>query len=282
MTQGRFELKYVVDSETKERFLDAIRPEVRPDPHGQNAVYRVSSLYFDTPDYQAVYEKLDGESNRKKYRLRYYDVFTSNGLIKVSSTFMEIKHRIQNTVYKQRAKLSDIGAEKILSNAKELINLSNHACEPSTCPQLTQDIEAAASTKKLQAAKTITYIREAWQGAHDPRLRVTFDSKCQSYAPSCFGSVEDNAGEAILDENLVILEIKFDHSIPCWIRDILQTQHLHLQRFSKYAAGVLSDADLKIQNRWSEIPRSAPEQTMPVVAPVPTLQPGTIATPVGN
>ena len=35
--------------------------------------YRVSSLYFDTPNDKALRQKLDGVSEREKFRIRYYN-----------------------------------------------------------------------------------------------------------------------------------------------------------------------------------------------------------------
>jgi len=36
---------------------------------------------------------------------------------------------------------------------------------------------------------------------------------------------------------MVVMEIKFDHAIPRWMRDIAVAQGPRLQRFSKYVAG---------------------------------------------
>ena len=57
MKNGRYELKFpLIDMASKERFLEALRPSLKEDPHGDKALYRVSSQYFDTPDYQAYWE----------------------------------------------------------------------------------------------------------------------------------------------------------------------------------------------------------------------------------
>ena len=48
------------------------------DPYaGADGVYRVTSLYFDTPYDAALREKLDGVDRREKFRLRYYGTDTS-------------------------------------------------------------------------------------------------------------------------------------------------------------------------------------------------------------
>src|SRR5699024_9409389 len=38
-----------------------------------DGTYRVSSLYFDTPNDKALRQKIDGVSEREKFRLRYYN-----------------------------------------------------------------------------------------------------------------------------------------------------------------------------------------------------------------
>ena len=44
---------------------------------GADGTYRITSLYFDTPDDGALREKLDGIGKREKFRLRYYGTFLS-------------------------------------------------------------------------------------------------------------------------------------------------------------------------------------------------------------
>lgn len=252
--QGRFELKFIVDGETKQRFLDAVQENVSADPHGENAIYRVSSLYFDTPDFRAVWEKLDGESIRRKFRLRYYSIDDDQvDSVQVSNAFMEIKHRINNTVYKQRVQLSNDGATTILSDGKELARLGSHVLDENTDEFLVNEIQRTASLQKLQSATVITYLREAWLGNIESRLRLTFDTLCQAYSPSRFAEVKYNQGAQLLDPNLAVMEVKFDQAIPCWIRDVLMKQQMRLQRFSKYASGVLQDEDLRFHSQLANM-----------------------------
>ena len=236
MNEGRYELKFVVDAKQRADFLDACRSGLKADPHGEDAVYRVSSVYFDTSDFAAFWEKMDGEAVRSKYRLRFYSLAEN---ATVDAAFMEIKHRIHNTVYKQRLRLTNEGAMEILEDASALSRIDRliaWSAKPPDAAAISQ-IHAAASTG-LEPKATITYLREAWMGRYDDRLRVTFDSAGQAYLPGEFAQVAENSGESFLDAEKTILEVKFNQSIPRWIRDILDQQNLVLQRFSKYAEGV--------------------------------------------
>ena len=238
MLTGRYELKFPITVQQKHRFLEAARDRLQPDPHGTNAVYRVSSQYFDTSDFAAYWEKVDGEAIRKKYRLRYYSV-EAGRQAHVGAAFMEIKHRINNTVYKERVRLSDDGAEKILSDSKQLVHLADHVVGEDRAKQSTIDsVVRAASVPGFAAANVITYLREAWMGQEDDqRLRLTFDTRCQAYSPSQYLDVNSEAGSSVLPGNMFIMEIKFNHAIPCWIREIVASHGVTLQRFSKYAVG---------------------------------------------
>ncbi len=43
------------------------------DPHARNGCYRIRSLYFDDRSNSALWEKLDGVNERRKFRIRYYN-----------------------------------------------------------------------------------------------------------------------------------------------------------------------------------------------------------------
>lgn len=240
MLAQRYELKFPIQLDQKVRFLARARHALEEDPHGENATYRVSSVYFDTPDFTSYWEKLDGEAVRRKFRLRYYSIDHSNGQPHVKAAFMEIKHRINNTVFKERVRLSDEGAEAILSSGgEELVSLDAHVLPGEERKQATINaIERAASRPGFRSVHVITYLREAWMGTRDERLRLTFDSCCRVGRPTAYLDVGTGPSKPILPENMYIMELKFNHAVPRWIRDIAVHERIMLDRFSKYAAGV--------------------------------------------
>ncbi len=266
-TTGRYELKYVITPSQRNSFLSATRDALQSDPHGTNAVYRVSSVYYDTHDFGAYWEKVDGESIRRKYRLRFYaaaphrghDVSVGRSIRGdhcVGPAFMEIKHRIQNTVYKQRVRLTAEGAMSILNDASQLVCLHRH-CDWSTNVDRSAvtEVEQVALRSRLEAKTLITYIREAWQGVADDRLRLTFDSLGQAVSPDAFRLTEHSRSHDFMPPNQLVMEVKFDSAIPRWIRDVLIDQGLTLQRFSKYAAGVAKPAAQYVRQMVANISR---------------------------
>lgn len=238
MLARRYELKFPLDHERKAALLERGLHALVPDAHGVEAVYRVSSVYFDTRDYACYREKLDGERVRRKFRLRYYTV-DADGTPPVRDAFFEIKHRINNTVYKERVRLTDAGASAILADAGELADLPRHLAAGQEDRHATVEaIRRAAARPDFGAAEVITYVREAWEGLVDRRLRVTFDSSCRALPAGDFLRVGEGRGAALLEPTRSIAEIKFDHAVPRWIRDIVFEMDLKVRRFSKYARGL--------------------------------------------
>jgi SPX domain protein involved in polyphosphate accumulation len=238
MLSKRYELKFLITGEQKDRFLKAARPGLEADPHGRDAVYGISSLYFDTPCLQAYWEKLDGVAIRRKYRLRRYAAL--NGATPAwGAAFMEIKHRRNNTVTKERVSIGESGLETILETPTELARLDRYARRNGLASQSTvAAIMLAASRPGFRPASVVSYRREAWLGRVDHRLRVTFDACCRASRPETRYSADIRAGQAILPANLFVMEIKFDHAIPTWIREITVAHQVRLQRFSKYASSI--------------------------------------------
>lgn len=70
----RNEIKHEISAADKAAICASMRAVARPDPHaGPDGRYLIRSLYFDTPADKALREKLDGVSEREKFRIRFYN-----------------------------------------------------------------------------------------------------------------------------------------------------------------------------------------------------------------
>ena len=71
---NRYELKYIL---TYKEYVDAVKflkGFLRRDRHsGEEGVYRISSLYYDSLDLSCYRNKIDGIKYRRKLRLRVYE-----------------------------------------------------------------------------------------------------------------------------------------------------------------------------------------------------------------
>ena len=65
-----YEVKFRLTAQEADAAETWARKRLTPDPHGDNGVYRTTSLYLDTP-FLDIYHKTPGY-RRSKYRLRRY------------------------------------------------------------------------------------------------------------------------------------------------------------------------------------------------------------------
>lgn len=68
--EASYEAKFLVRSASATELLAWAQQALTPDPHGEGGVYRVTTLYLDTPD-RAVLERRKPHDSRK-YRVRRY------------------------------------------------------------------------------------------------------------------------------------------------------------------------------------------------------------------
>lgn len=70
----RTEQKYQLNQVEMLKMSGMLSQVLHTDAHSKADGYLVRSLYFDTPDNTDFYDKVDGYENRRKIRLRVYDV----------------------------------------------------------------------------------------------------------------------------------------------------------------------------------------------------------------
>src|ERR1043166_10080018 len=95
MQTQRFELKYLVPEEIALGARDFVRCYLDCDEYGAslpNLSYPVHSLYLDSDDLKLYRATINGDKNRFKLRLRYYDERPD------SPIFFEIKRRTNSTI----------------------------------------------------------------------------------------------------------------------------------------------------------------------------------------
>src|SRR5688572_33040428 len=112
LQQQRFELKYVIPDQVALAVRDFVRSYLELDEFGAtlpNLSYPVHSLYLDSEDLFTYRATINGDKNRYKLRLRYYNEKPE------SPVFFEIKRRTNNTIAKQRGGVRRSSVAAILS-----------------------------------------------------------------------------------------------------------------------------------------------------------------------
>jgi len=234
----RFELKFLIPVGVKEQLLNQIKFALLPDSHGDDrGGYLISSLYYDTRDLEAYWEKLDGVLQRQKFRLRYYGG-SEGGL---GAAFFEIKHRYNSCVSKERLRLPSELAEGLLSHEAELEALGGAVEQPTLAQSaMLSRLLRFHHRRQLVPALIVAYRREAWVGKDDPSLRVTFDHLITCHPSDDYLSPGTRVGVPTLDPRRLVLEIKFDQSLPRWLQQRLVLEELRPIRYSKYVESALA------------------------------------------
>ena len=212
----RYEEKYLV-SRTQAAVLQSLLDGVlQRDRYSAAGPYYIRSLYFDTPQDGDYKDKLLGVSERKKLRLRLYD-------LQAPRVKLEIKAKRAKTSHKQSAVLD-----------REIARSLIHG-DPT--PLLAEGPAARAAYALYQGehrtpAALIDYERIAWVFPIG-RGRITLDSHVRaSKSDSFFADRVPMVG--VLDP-MTVLEIKYDQPLPPWLGRMLSSVPGTPLSISKYA-----------------------------------------------
>jgi SPX domain protein involved in polyphosphate accumulation len=236
---NRFELKYVISAETRDRLLQDMRSNMSPDREGDDAgVYRVTSLYYDTYDLSCYRAKIDGLNFRRKLRVRRYGSMQGeNPLVMV-----EIKQRINRTTQKRRVALSLAEAYALCEGHLE------RTFEDPLDKAVADEVTYLVLTLQLTPKCVISYRRTALTGSKfEPGLRVTFDENLQ-VCDARNGISPGASQHRFIGADRAILEVKTNDVVPIWLSRLLAAHSCQVVRFSKYCAGI---ANLRKGDRWT-------------------------------
>ncbi|MCC5789688.1 MAG: polyphosphate polymerase domain-containing protein [Opitutales bacterium] len=231
----RFELKYILDEQTAKGIRDFIFPYLTPDPFGANRAnfsYPVHSLYFDSPDLKLHQSTINGERNRYKLRIRFYEEEDD------APVYGEIKRRENNVIYKERCRIKRTAVRKIIAYQKpdrdELVNPE---------PEQERSLENFChlfNGLRAQAITHVSYLREAWYGDQGNRIRLTLDRKVMT-RPEPAGRLnpKPQGGVPVFGPN-VVLELKFTGRFPQWMQEMVRVFQLRQTSAAKYVDGLIT------------------------------------------
>jgi hypothetical protein len=231
MLACRFEMKYLIDEIKAAGIVRYIRPFLPPDRYSKlqrNGMYPIVSLYIDSPDMQLCRESLTGQKNRFKLRIRSYTDEPEY------PRFFEIKRRINQVIFKSRARVTD---------ADVSILLAGGSLPPqgySTDEQALNQFRFYMNSIRAGPLVLIRYMRQAFEGAGEGRVRVTFDREL------CYKVTEEPyvrlSGSGWQHHNFTmgytILEIKFTGRYPPWLSRLVEDFELEVMPVSKFATSI--------------------------------------------
>lgn len=215
----RHEIKHSIN--TVEDYLLAMRLR-KLFSHDKNAgsrgIYRVSSLYFDTPEDKALRQKIDGVNRREKFRLRYYNQ-------NLSYLMLEKKIKVNGLCAKRSVALTIDQTKRILEGD---IGFMLESKNP-----LLVELYSKMRGQLLRPKTVVCYEREAF--VYQPgNVRITIDRNLRSGLYST-DFLNTDLNYTNVSDALAVLEVKFDEFLPDIVKMAVQVPDCRANAFSKYA-----------------------------------------------
>ena len=202
----RHELKYYINYHDYVLLKNTIKPLLAIDSNaGSDGHYHIRSLYFDDIYETALAEKIAGNDERHKYRIRIYNY--SDSVIR-----FEKKIKRGQFITKKSIALSREDCDSLIAGDCSVLEGRR---EP-----LANEIFLQMKNCCLRPRVIVDYWREAYVSPFE-NVRIAFDKDIKggllitdffnAHAPTM----------PILDEGIMVLEVKFDRYLPAHIKAVL-------------------------------------------------------------
>lgn len=234
----RFEYKYRLTYQQYLCVRSAILPFMKKDRYtltGSGGLYLVRSLYFDTKDLNNYEEKVNGDCDRVKLRIRSYSNTPPAGM----NLRVELKARKGMAMEKHSTWIDHPAYLEFMASG-------HWKTRPDA---IMQEFERYVHLKAQNPKIIVEYRREGYLSRGREPLRITFDHRVRSaHAVSLFPQ------HAFFREHypgFIVLEIKCDKRQPHWLRGLIQNQALCFVANSKYSQGVEIALPEVVRSTWS-------------------------------
>ena len=88
----RYELKYMLSVEQKQKVMEAMVPYMKQDEFGRSTI---RNIYYDTPDSLLIRRSLEKPVYKEKLRVRSYSKASADSIV-----FIELKKKYDSVVYR--------------------------------------------------------------------------------------------------------------------------------------------------------------------------------------
>jgi len=212
----RYERKFVLASNRLNGFLASLYNQNYFEQYHER---RINNIYYDDYNFSSVSENLDGLSQRKKYRVRWY-----GKQVEKTNKTLEIKVKNEFMNHKINVKLGPL----MLNNLYDINTFNNDILQ-----SLNKRNEYYYYNLLLRKRPTLfnSYQRIYFQNHYDD-IRLTIDSDLYFFSPIT---------NLNLREKNIIIEAKFNRDVNF----LNKFKHLSLTRYSKYVKGTLHTSFFK-------------------------------------
>lgn len=222
----RVEYKYLVRRDKAVQLAEVFDTILSPDPfYGDcGEPYTVSTVYYDTSDYQYYHEKIEGEFSHRKARLRTYGPAPRQG-----PGYFEIKYKYCDDGYKIRIPLTGAGGGWVRGTLPtELVDLG--WALPTSVPRVLEVLGPGP----LFPVVHVVYERCAYslRCRSGDELRVNIDTSIRAID-------ESGGSDAVFPHGEAVVEVKAPHR-GWWpeLAEILKMVGSPRATFSKYVSAV--------------------------------------------
>ena len=179
--------------------------------------YLIRSLYFDSINNDDYYDKLSGEINRKKIRLRIYEPNTDFVKLEIKAKY-DI-HQLKRSLIINR----ECAEELIKGNYSVLLDYDN---------EIAKEAYLILRTGLYKPKVIIEYKRIAYITSSTTRITFDYDIKCSDDVKKFFDE-KINYFDVTTKKDMV-LEVKFDRFLEPYISNMLSAYAANQQSVSKY------------------------------------------------
>lgn len=213
----RNEIKFLINNAEAEYLRRILACVMKKDTYAEEKDYYIRSLYFDTLQNRDLVEKIEGVSERRKIRLRLYDV-------EQKKIKLEIKNKQNSYSVKETITISDEDAKELIAgNTEILLNYQN-------C--IANKVYAYMKKEIHKPVIMIDYEREAYM-LDVENVRITFDKNVRASTGNDFFS-NKNQMISVVKPEMCILEVKYDRFLPAHLSGVLSSVTMQNMSISKY------------------------------------------------
>ena len=229
----RFELKYLIPEELTPRIRGFVQSYLELDEFASGPPdysYYVFSIYLDSDDLKTYHWTLNGNDDRFKLRVRYYDNKSDNPV------FFETKRRLNDCILKERCGVRRSAAHLVLDG-----HMPDESALITRSPRHVNNLQRFCRFVAMLRAKPkahVAYVREAWVSPNDNSMRITMDRYVSTEPMSQLRFRGDLDKPFRVFGREVVLEIKFTERFPLWCRQMVEALNLAQTGAAKYAWGI--------------------------------------------
>lgn len=210
----RKEQKYLLSREDYENFMKTFSADLDEDPYSP---YEIRSIYFDNENNDLMNRNLKKPAFRQKIRMRSYGAVNDEDPV-----FLEMKKKLKGTTFKKRITIPYREARKYLEPSDEPKMVSTNTG---------RELERIFEKERLIPSFYVRYHRKAYTWKKNPDFRLTFDTELVS-RPN-IRSLNEDGGEKLLEDSVVLMELKAPHSLPVEVSRFLNEKAIYPANFSK-------------------------------------------------